>query len=326
MDYKLVLVRLLAFVSAAAALALPSPAFPQQDTLNGSIAGLTLPLRLNTTVGPTVTHLTPGVYAFSLLDNSGQHSFHVRGPFDRAAGLPSLPVNFGTAGPDGSDVRFASTSPLEWSNVPLQDGLYRWFCDLHGDLMRGSVAVGNYLAVEVESGRGTIASPAGIACERKCGLGLPNGSPPVTLTATPAAGYEFQGWSSGPCSGPGPCTVSVNGLVEVRAVFRRLATTPPPPEAAPAALTAVRVGRTPRARVVTLRLNVNAQTHTVAQLRRGARVLTSARATLAPGARTIKLRVPRSAAAGRATVRLSLRGAGSSRTFAVTRAVRLPRA
>lgn len=319
--------RLFALVSAVAALVLPSTAFPQtQDTLNGSIAGLTLPLRLNTTIGPTATHLSPGLYTFSLVDNSRQHSFHVSGPYERP-GVSTNTINFGTAGPDGSDVAFASPSPLEWNDVPLQDGLYRWICDLHGDLMQGSVPVGNYLSVEVESGRGTITSPAGITCTNKCGLGLADGSPPVTLTATPAPGYEFLRWSSGPCSGPGPCTVAVNGLVEVRAAFRELPAPLPPPlpeEVASALLTQVKVGRALRARVVTLRLDVDAQTQATAQLRRTGKVLASARATLLPGQRTIKLRVPTRAKAGRATVRLSLRRAGSSRTFVVTRTVRLP--
>jgi hypothetical protein len=317
--------RLFAFVSAVAALVLPPSAFSQmQDTLNGSIAGLTLPLRLNTTLGPTVTHLSPGLYSFSLLDNSRQHSFHVSGPYERP-GIATNTVNFGTAGPDGSDVAFASPSPQEWDNVLLEDGLYRWICDLHGDLMTGSVPVGNYVSAEVVGGRGTITSPAGIACTNKCGLGLPDGSPPVTLTATPAPGYEFLGWSGGPCSGPGPCTVIVNGLVEVRAAFRELPAPPPPPEeAASALLTEVKVGKASRARVVTLRLDVDAQTQVTAQLRRTRTILASARATLLPGKRAIKLRVPRSAKAGRATVRLSLRRTGSSRTFVVTRTVRLP--
>ena len=71
-----------------------------QQVLNGSISGLTLPMTQN---GVQVTHLTPGAYTFSLADNSGQHSIHVSGPWG-AFGYTGLPVNFGTAGPDGVNV------------------------------------------------------------------------------------------------------------------------------------------------------------------------------------------------------------------------------
>ena len=48
---------------------------------------------------------------------------------------------------------------------------------------------------------------------------------PVTLTATPAAGSSFAGWS-GACSGTGTCTVTVNAATTVTATF---SVTPPEP-------------------------------------------------------------------------------------------------
>jgi hypothetical protein len=42
----------------------------------------------------------------------------------------------------------------------------------------------------------------------------------VTLTATPAAGSTFQGWS-GACSGVGTCTVDMTQARQVTATFRR---------------------------------------------------------------------------------------------------------
>ena len=317
--------RLLALGFAVVALVIPSGAFAQaQDTLHGSIAGLTFPLRLNSTFGPSVTHLPTGSYSLSLVDNARTHSIHVIGPLDRP-GVPPGKVNFGTAGPDGSDVPFASPSPQEWINVPLEHGLYRLFCDLHGDLMNSYFPVGNYLSAEVSGGQGRITGPSGMGCTYRCGIGLPDGSPPVSLTATPAPGYEFAGWFGGPCSGTGSCAVSVSGLVEVKAVFRELPAPPPPPaEVASARLTEVKVGKVARARVVTLRLAVDTQTEVTAQLRRSDAVLSSARATLLPGQRAIKLRVPARVKAGRASVRLSLMGAGSSKTFVLSRAIRLP--
>src|SRR5207247_2227508 len=41
----------------------------------------------------------------------------------------------------------------------------------------------------------------------------------VTLSATPAAGSVFTGWSGGGCSGTAPCTVTVAGATSVSAAF-----------------------------------------------------------------------------------------------------------
>jgi Divergent InlB B-repeat domain len=70
------------------------------------------------------------------------------------------------------------------------------------------------------SGSGTVtSSPAGIDCGTTCSANL-SGS--VTLTATPAADSVFVGWSGGGCSGTGPCTVTVDGAVQVTASFQRV--------------------------------------------------------------------------------------------------------
>ncbi|MEK7642063.1 MAG: LamG-like jellyroll fold domain-containing protein, partial [Patescibacteria group bacterium] len=45
----------------------------------------------------------------------------------------------------------------------------------------------------------------------------------VTLTATPAAGYTFSGWS-GACSGTGSCTVTMNANTAVTAAFSQIVT------------------------------------------------------------------------------------------------------
>jgi uncharacterized repeat protein (TIGR02543 family) len=56
---------------------------------------------------------------------------------------------------------------------------------------------------------GTItSSPAGINCGSTCSAGFGYGTQ-VTLTATPAAGATFTGWSGGSCSGTGTCVVTM---------------------------------------------------------------------------------------------------------------------
>jgi len=68
------------------------------------------------------------------------------------------------------------------------------------------------------TGSGTVASsPAGINCGSTCSAGFSSGTS-VTLTATPAGGSTFGGWS-GSCSGTGACTVSMTAARSVTATF-----------------------------------------------------------------------------------------------------------
>src|SRR5437870_373542 len=80
-------------------------------------------------------------------------------------------------------------------------------------------------------GSGTVTSaPAGITCGTSCSASYASGTA-VTLTATPAAGSTFTGWSGGGCSGTGSCSVTVTAAVTVTATFNQSSssdTTPPP--------------------------------------------------------------------------------------------------
>ena len=68
------------------------------------------------------------------------------------------------------------------------------------------------------TGSGTVtSSPAGINCGSTCS-GSFSGS--VTLTATPADGSTFAGWS-GACAGTGICTVTMDAAKSVSATFNR---------------------------------------------------------------------------------------------------------
>lgn len=68
-------------------------------------------------------------------------------------------------------------------------------------------------------GEGSVTSvPAGIDCPDECEASFADGAN-VTLTASPAAGWELEGWS-GACTGAGPCSVPVTGPLSVAATFR----------------------------------------------------------------------------------------------------------
>jgi subtilisin family serine protease len=69
------------------------------------------------------------------------------------------------------------------------------------------------------AGTGTVtSSPAGINCGSTCTHSFTNGTM-VTLTAAPATGSAFAGWSGGGCSGTGTCQVTLNASTTVTANF-----------------------------------------------------------------------------------------------------------
>jgi uncharacterized repeat protein (TIGR02543 family) len=72
------------------------------------------------------------------------------------------------------------------------------------------------------NGKGTVtSSPSGITCGRDCSEAYASGTS-VTLTATPATGSTFTGWS-GACSGTSTtCTVTLNQASSLTASFKKL--------------------------------------------------------------------------------------------------------
>ena len=73
------------------------------------------------------------------------------------------------------------------------------------------------------TGAGSVASfPAGITCGTACSHDFDSGGV-VSLTATPAGGSTFSGWSGG-CSGvANPCALTMNGDKSVTAIFDSIA-------------------------------------------------------------------------------------------------------
>jgi YD repeat-containing protein len=70
------------------------------------------------------------------------------------------------------------------------------------------------------AGAGAVTSiPAGIDCGGSCSAGYDSGTQ-VTLTASPASGSEFAGWSGG-CSGTATCVLTMNSNQSVTVVFEK---------------------------------------------------------------------------------------------------------
>ena len=84
----------------------------------------------------------------------------------------------------------------------------------------GPFAIGNFHKLSVSSnGQGYVqSSDFSINCGTTCS-GLYAQGASVSLTAQPAVGYQFSGWSGGTCSGTGTCTVLMNTDVNIVANF-----------------------------------------------------------------------------------------------------------
>jgi hypothetical protein len=73
------------------------------------------------------------------------------------------------------------------------------------------------LSVNVGGSGSVTSSPAGISCGATCSANFTIGTQ-VTLTASPASGWSFNGWG-GACSGNGSCPVTMNSIESVTAMF-----------------------------------------------------------------------------------------------------------
>jgi plastocyanin len=107
-------------LAALAALAVAVAAQAATPTLNGTVGpGFTITL---TQGGKKVTSLKAGSYTFKIADKSNIHNFHLTGPG----------VNKKTA------VAFVGNQT--WT-ITLKKGTYKYVCDPHAPIMKGSFKV-----------------------------------------------------------------------------------------------------------------------------------------------------------------------------------------
>lgn len=105
-----------------------------------------------------------------------------------------------------------------------KNGLAKPRLDLVQALSLGGTQV--LVVARAGAGSGTVtSSPAGIDCGNTCSANFATGTS-VTLTATPASGSTFTGWS-GACSGSSACILSMSAARSVTATFAGTPTTVP---------------------------------------------------------------------------------------------------
>ncbi len=145
--------------------------------------------------------------------------------FDRSKYDPPLPAGNPFTG---------THSERSWSSTTrLLDSTTVWVIEMQGGgtasppktgfpLHVWPVCTDNGFSLSVSksgTGSGSVtSSPAGINCGAVCSAGFLTDAV-VTLTATPAAGSTFTGWSGG-CSGTGTCTVTMTASKSITANFK----------------------------------------------------------------------------------------------------------
>jgi plastocyanin len=113
--------KLVALTALVAALAVASTASAATPTLVGTVGpGFTITL---TKGGKKVTKLTAGTYVFKISDKSGIHNFHLTGP-----------------GGINKKTSVGGTGSSTWK-LTLKKGTYKFVCDPHATIMKGSFTV-----------------------------------------------------------------------------------------------------------------------------------------------------------------------------------------
>ncbi len=81
----------------------------------------------------------------------------------------------------------------------------------------GGSSGGPTLEIEIVGQGRVVSDPEGIDCGTECEAGFPDGTQ-VSLTAVPAPGHKFVGWSGG-CQGAEACALTLSSDVQVTAAF-----------------------------------------------------------------------------------------------------------
>lgn len=121
----------------------------------------------------------------------------------------------------GTEVRLNATPAAGWVLASWSgacSGSGACVVPMNGDKAVTANFVPTYLVTVMKTGMGLVVStPTGINCGATCSARFPSGTM-LTLSAMPTAGWVFTGWT-GPCTGTGACTVTVEDAITVQATF-----------------------------------------------------------------------------------------------------------
>lgn len=175
------------------------------------------------TSGPPGTSGGPGQGGAGAGGGSGRGGGGGGGLFGGGGGSGDVP---GNAGAGGGGSGFGPPGATLVSGVRAGDGL--------AEVTYAPVV---HTLTAAVAGQGVVSSdPAGLACPSTCAASFPAATA-VTLTAAPAPGWAFAGWT-GACSGVGACVVPLDDAREVGATFTVVPVASPQPGLTPPALAA----------------------------------------------------------------------------------------
>jgi len=154
------------------------------------------------------------------------------------------------------------------------------------------------------TGSGAVTSePAGINCAGACAAEFDSGSE-VVLTAVPAAGSVFAGWSGGGCSGSGLCHLTLAAAATVDAEFVPAPAVPAAVSATPSGALATSAGPTTAVVAAPAALHLSAAASSGAGV--DLRVVVPAAGTLRVAGHGLQSAIARAQAAGPVSLRLRL--------------------
>src|SRR4051812_22091456 len=111
---------------------LAGPAAADDPVLDATV-GPAFNISLNDSTGAKVTHLDPGSYTIRVDDESDMHNFALSGPgVSKSTGVTDV----------GKDT---------WT-VTFTNGTYKYVCDVHSTIMKGSFTVGTVAATQAIAG------------------------------------------------------------------------------------------------------------------------------------------------------------------------------
>jgi len=168
----------------------------------------------------TVLMSDPNSY-YSQMDKSGGVAGQMAGYIPDGSAEAGLTALSSTGYVDQTLYYYLPTATRGANASGLAVADIRTYADGHTVLMASGGPTTYALTVnDTGTGSGTVTPNTGtLSWSGSTGIASYNSGTVVTLTAAPASGSSFAGWSGGGCSGTGTCSVTMNAATTVTATF-----------------------------------------------------------------------------------------------------------